>query len=73
LREESDLDFTPLLTTFGIITLAEFGDKTQLTVIALSAGYDRVKVFTGVILAFTIVTALGVLVGDTLFNLSARI
>jgi len=65
---ESDLDFAPLLTTFGIIALAEFGDKTQLTVIALSAGYDRVKVFTGVILAFTLVTALGVLVGDTLFK-----
>jgi putative Ca2+/H+ antiporter (TMEM165/GDT1 family) len=68
LRGESDLDFTPLLTTFGIIALAEFGDKTQLTVIALSAGYDRVKVFTGVILAFTLVTALGVLIGDTLFK-----
>jgi putative Ca2+/H+ antiporter (TMEM165/GDT1 family) len=68
LRGESDLDLTPLLTTFGIIALAEFGDKTQLTVIALSAGYDRVKVFIGVILAFTLVTALGVLVGDTLFK-----
>jgi putative Ca2+/H+ antiporter (TMEM165/GDT1 family) len=44
------LDFTPLLTTFGIIALAEFGDKTQLTVIALSAGYDMVKVFTGLYL-----------------------
>jgi putative Ca2+/H+ antiporter (TMEM165/GDT1 family) len=69
LRGESDLDINPLLTTFGIIALAEFGDKTQLTVIALSAGYDRVKVFTGVILAFTLVTALGVLVGNTIFKL----
>ncbi len=63
------MDINPLLTTFGIIALAEFGDKTQLTVIALSAGYDRVKVFTGVILAFTLVTALGVLVGNTIFKL----
>lgn len=62
------MDINPLLTTFGIIALAEFGAKTQLTVIALSAGYDRVKVFTGVILAFTLVTALGVLVGNTLFK-----
>ncbi|MCX9025276.1 MAG: TMEM165/GDT1 family protein [Candidatus Methanoperedens sp.] len=62
------MDINPLLTTFGIIALAEFGDKTQLTVIALSAGYDRVKVFTGVIFAFTLVTALGVLVGNTLFK-----
>ncbi|MGB8215861.1 MAG: TMEM165/GDT1 family protein [Candidatus Methanoperedens sp.] len=62
------MDLTPFLTTFGIIALAEFGDKTQLTVIALSAGYNKVKVFTGVILAFTFLTALGVLVGDTLFR-----
>lgn len=62
------MDFTPLLTTFGLIALAELGDKTQLTVIALSAGYDRVKVFAGVILAFTLVTGLGVLVGDGLLQ-----
>ncbi len=63
------MDITPLLTTFGIIALAEFGDKTQLAVIALSAGYDRLRVFAGVILAFTLVTGLGVLVGDALFKI----
>jgi len=62
-------DITPLLTTFGLIALAEFGDKTQLTVIALSAGYDRAKVFAGVILAFALVTGLGVLVGDGLLRI----
>ncbi len=62
------MDLTPLLTTFGLIAIAELGDKTQLTVIALSAGYDRVKVFAGVILAFTLVTGLGVLVGETLLR-----
>ncbi len=62
------MDLTPLLTTFGLIAIAELGDKTQLTVIALSAGYDRVKVFAGVILAFTLVTGLGVLAGATLFQ-----
>ncbi len=61
------MDLTPFLTTFSLIALAEFGDKTQLAVIALSARYDRVKVFTGVILAFALVTALGVLVGDVIF------
>jgi len=65
------MDITPFLTTFGLIALAELGDKTQLTVIALSAGYDRVKVFTGVILAFTLVTGLGVLVGDALLQVIA--
>ncbi len=63
------MDMTPLLTTFGLIAIAELGDKTQLTVIALSAGYDRVKVFAGVILAFTLVTGLGVLVGETLLRI----
>lgn len=62
------MDITPFLTTFGLIAIAELGDKTQLTVIALSAGYDRVKVFTGVILAFILVTGLGVLVGNTIFR-----
>jgi len=68
------MDLTPLLTTFSLIALAEFGDKTQLAVIALSARYDRVKVFIGVILAFALVTALGVLVGDVLhaFTLEYR-
>lgn len=61
------MDLTPFLTTFSLIALAEFGDKTQLAVIALSARFDRVKVFTGVILAFALVTGLGVLVGDIVF------
>ena len=62
------MDITPLLMTFGLIAIAELGDKTQLTVIALSAGYDRVKVFTGAILGFILVTGLGILVGETLFT-----
>lgn len=56
------------MTTFALIAIAELGDKTQLTVIALSAGYDRVKVFAGVILAFIFVTGLGILAGETLFR-----
>ncbi|MBU3965827.1 MAG: TMEM165/GDT1 family protein [Euryarchaeota archaeon] len=62
------MDLTPLLTTFSLIALAEFGDKTQLAVIALSTRYDRRKVFTGVILAFALVTGLGVLVGDVIYR-----
>lgn len=62
------MDLTPFLTTFSLIALAEFGDKTQLAVIALSARYDRVKVFTGVILAFALVTGLGVLAGGVIYQ-----
>ncbi|MCX9014198.1 MAG: TMEM165/GDT1 family protein [Candidatus Methanoperedens sp.] len=63
------MDITPFLTSFWLIALAEFGDKTQLTVIALSAMYDRHKVFSGVVLAFALVTGLGVVVGDGLLRL----
>ncbi|HLB70969.1 MAG TPA: TMEM165/GDT1 family protein [Candidatus Methanoperedens sp.] len=62
------MDLTPFLATFGLIAAAELGDKTQLTVIALSAGYDRAKVFGGVILAFALVTGLGVLVGGAIYQ-----
>ncbi|PWB54833.1 MAG: hypothetical protein C3F06_03415 [Candidatus Methanoperedenaceae archaeon] len=63
------MELTPIFTTFGLIALAELGDKTQLTVIALSARYDRKKVFSGVVLAFIVVTGLGVLVGEGLLRL----
>ncbi len=63
------MELTPFFTTFGLIALAELGDKTQLTVIALSARYDRKKVFAGVVAAFIIVTGLGVLVGEGLLRL----
>jgi len=63
------MELTPLFTTFGLIALAELGDKPQLTVIALSARYDRKKVFSGVVLAFIVVTGLGVLVGEGLLRL----
>lgn len=62
------VDLTPFLTTFGLIAIAELGDKTQLTVIALSAGYDKVRVFASVIFAFVFVTGLGVLVGEMLYQ-----
>ncbi len=62
-------NITPLISTFALIALAELGDKTQLTVIALSAKYDRKKVFSGVVLAFVLVTGLGVLVGKGLLEI----
>jgi len=63
------MELTPLISTFALIALAELGDKTQLTVIALSAKYDRTKVFSGVVLAFALVTGLGVLVGKVLLEI----
>lgn len=54
-------------TTFIIISIAEFGDKTQFMVIALTAQYgESVMVFLGAILAFALVVGIGVFVGKKL-------
>ncbi len=54
-------------TSFFLIAIMELGDKTQLAVIALSAEYDApIQVFGGVMLAFTLITALGVIFGKIL-------
>lgn len=42
------MDFKMLLTTFGLIFLAELGDKTQLATFCFSADCDsRISVFLG--------------------------
>ena len=42
------MDFKILLTTFGLIFLAELGDKTQLATFCFSADCDsRISVFLG--------------------------
>jgi putative Ca2+/H+ antiporter (TMEM165/GDT1 family) len=52
------------LTSFGIMFLAEIGDKTQLSVIALSSRYRSPWiVFAGAALAMIAATAVGVAVG----------
>lgn len=61
------MDFKLILTTFGILFLAELGDKTQLAVLALSAQHKApFSVFVGGSLALIILTFLGAFVGDTL-------
>lgn len=54
-----------LLSTFGLVFLAELGDKTQLMTISL-AGKTRapLPVFLGSCLALSAVAAIGVLAGD---------
>jgi len=54
------MDITPGLATFGLVSLAEMGDKTQLIVIALSTRYSRTHVFAGLMAAFIVLTALAV-------------
>lgn len=59
------MDFRVLLTTFGIIFLAEMGDKTQLAAMTMAADTKRPwAVFIGSSLALVAVSALGVMVGS---------
>ena len=56
-----------LLSTFGLLFLAELGDKTQLTVLSLiSGGRDRLSVILGASLALVASTVLAALVGEGL-------
>ena len=58
------MDWRVLLTTFGVIFLAEMGDKTQLAAMTMAAQTKRPwTVFVGSALALTAVSAIGVVVG----------
>ena len=54
--------------TFGIIFLAELGDKTQLTAMALAARYPWKRVFIGLAAAFALLNLAAVLLGSFLFT-----
>ena len=55
------------LTSFGIMVLAEIGDKTQLAVISLAGRFRSPWiVFAGAALAMVVATAVGVAVGSFL-------
>jgi putative Ca2+/H+ antiporter (TMEM165/GDT1 family) len=59
------MDLRILLTTFGVIFLAEMGDKTQLAAMTMAADSKKPwAVFIGASLALAVVSALGVLVGS---------
>ena len=59
--------FEQFLAVFFAVGLAEFGDKTQLAALALSAKYkDRLQVIAGASLAFFLATALAVALGGFL-------
>ena len=63
------MDLRVLLTTFGIIFLAEMGDKTQLAAMTMAADSKKPwAVFIGASLALVAVSGLGVLVGSVIGN-----
>ena len=58
------MDIKTLLTTFGLIFLAELGDKTQFAALCLSAdSQSRLAVFLGASLALVTSAFLAVLLG----------
>jgi len=57
-----------LLSTFALIFVAEFGDKTQLAVAALGGMESALQVWLGATFALLATSLLGVLVGKTLLR-----
>lgn len=58
------MDWRVFLTTFGIIFLAEMGDKTQIAAMTMAAEKKRPwEVFIAASLALAAVSAIGVIVG----------
>lgn len=61
------MDWKVLLSTFGIVFLAELGDKTQLAALALTGRTGKpVAVYLGAVAAFVLVTLIGVVAGALL-------
>ena len=61
------MDWRVFLTTFGVIFLAEMGDKTQLAAMTMAAETKKPwAVLIGASLALACVSAIGVVVGGTL-------
>jgi putative Ca2+/H+ antiporter (TMEM165/GDT1 family) len=61
------MDWNALLSTFGLVFVAELGDKTQLAVVTQVCRYRRPwAVFLGASLALTAVTAFGAIGGQAL-------
>jgi Ca2+/H+ antiporter, TMEM165/GDT1 family len=59
------MEWRVFLTTFGVIFLAEMGDKTQLAAMTMAAQTKRPwAVFIASALALTAVSAIGVVVGS---------
>ncbi|AUW93362.1 TMEM165/GDT1 family protein [Sulfobacillus sp. hq2] len=64
------MDWKVLFSTFGLIFFAELGDKTQLSVMTLSAQSDSaLSVFIGAALALSVSALLGVIFGEAITKL----
>jgi putative Ca2+/H+ antiporter (TMEM165/GDT1 family) len=64
-----EMDLTPLLASFALFSLMEFGDKTHIAVITLSMKNRASDVVIGALAAFAIVDGASVLVGGFIADL----
>ena len=62
------MNTTIFITTFGVIFLAELGDKTQLTAMALALRFPWQRIFVGIAAAFALLNLGAVLVGHLLHS-----
>ena len=61
------MDWKVFTATFGMLFLAELGDKTQLAVITMTGKSGApVSVFLGAVAALAVVTLIGVIFGDAI-------
>jgi len=59
------MDLKIMLSVFGLIFLAEIGDKTQMATLAFATGSEsRLSVFIGASLALVVTSALAVFAGE---------
>lgn len=55
-------------STLLLITIAEFGDKTQLVVVALGSSADPIEIWLGATAALTFTSALGIIAGRAILQ-----
>jgi putative Ca2+/H+ antiporter (TMEM165/GDT1 family) len=61
------MDWKVLASTFGMVFLAELGDKTQLATLSLAASArSRLAVFLGAAVALAATSAIAVLLGEAI-------
>ena len=63
------MDWSTLISSFILLTMAEIGDKTQLAVVTLSVRGSRRSVFLGALLAFILLDLIGVSIGGAVGNI----
>ena len=57
------MDVVTVALAFGLVFLAELGDKTQLAVLAMASQRGPLSVFLGASLALVVSTAIAVILG----------